>query len=560
MSARFPGQEMTTESHPTQPPRAVRCGIYEVDLHSGELRRSGLKVHLQDRPFSVLARLLSNPGELVTREELQAQIWGEHSRVDAELGLNTAIKKLRAAFNDSADNPRFIETLPKRGYRFIAPISEIKQIPVTEPTGNTQPTEAPREQIPGPWALSEESVGTDSLADRDLAVLQDAATPRTPWHKWLVVGGVLAFLGVIAGASILTGRTNRSIDRSALAGRMGVSVYRQPRGADGSSLGIGGYNLRSPGDLAFAFDYGHTGKSDHLVFYRPGTGIIWILRNIHGRFSPVFAGHGIGGYALDSGADRAFAFDYEHTGKQDHLVLYRLGTEAICILKNEGEGVFTPVYQHSGSDSDSSPQNPDAPSQSLAFDYDHSGKWDHLVRYRPGGRSLEILTNIDGKFSPVSTVSLGIPAGVAKPAANQLFAFDYDHSGKPDHLLLYWPGEGSAVILKNTGGTFVAVYESHRIRSAEIDSPEDRALPFDYQHTGSLDHLLLYRPGTGLFQVWKNTAGTLSPAYSGIGIGGYNLMSPNDRVLAFDYDHAGKSDYLTLYRPGTGLVQIVRLP
>jgi DNA-binding winged helix-turn-helix (wHTH) protein len=554
---------MTAKSHPTQPSRAVRCGIYEVDLHGGELRRSGLKVRLQDQPFSVLARLLSTPGELVTREELQAQLWGEHSRVDAELGLNTAIKKLRAAFRDSADNPRFIETLPKRGYRFIAPVIEIEQTPMAEPTGNTQPTESPRGQIPGPRALGEGFVVTDPLADRTLTQLQQqAAKCRPPWHKGLVVGGVLAFLGVIAGAGILAGRTNPASERSALAGRLGMSVYRQPRGPDGSAMGIGGYNLRSPGDLAFAFDYGHTGKSDHLVFYRPGTGIIWILRNVDGRFSPVFVGHGIGGYALKSGADRAFAFDYDHSGKQDHLVLYRLGTETICILKNEGEGVFTPVYQYSGSHSGSSPQNPDAPSQSLAFDYDHSGKLDYLVRYRPGGRSLEILSNIDGTFSPVSTVSVSGAgmAGAAMPAADQLFAFDYDHSGKLDHLLLYWPGEGKAVILKNTGGVFIAVYESHSIRSAEIDSAQDRALPFDYQHTGSLDHLLLYRPGTGLFRVWKNTAGTLSAAYSGIGIGGYNLMSPSDRVLAFDYDHTGKPDYLTLYRPGTGLVQIVRLP
>jgi len=405
-------------------------------------------------------------------------------------------------------------------------------------------------------------MGTDSLAERDLVVLQQAPESRTPWRKWLVVGGALAFLGV-AGAGILTGKTSPVSGRSTLAGRMGVSVYRQPRGLDGSAMGIGGYNLRSPGDLAFAFDYGHTGKSDHLVFYRPGTGIIWILRNVDGRFSAVFAGRGIGGYELNSKADRIFAFDYDHSGKQDYLVLYRLGTETICILKNEGEGVSTPIYQRSGRDSDSLPQNADAPSQTLAFDYGHTGKWDHLVRYRPGGRSLEILTNIGGKFSPVNIVSLsdtGLPAEPALPAADQLFAFDYDHSGKPDHLVLYRPGAGSAVILKNTGGTFVPVYASHGIRSAEIDSATDRALPFDYQHTGSLDHLLLYRPGTGLFRVWKNTAGTLSPAYSGTGIGGYNLMSPNDRVLPFDYDHAGKPDYLTLYRPGTGLVQIVRLP
>jgi DNA-binding winged helix-turn-helix (wHTH) protein len=552
---------MIRESGPIQPPRAIRCGIYEIDFHARELRKNGRKVHLQGQPFSVLARLLDHPGELVTREELQAQLWGQ-SRVDSELGLNTAIKKLRAAFNDSADNPLFIETLPKRGYRFIAPVSEIEQPLPAKPTESSKPIEIPCEDTPATRALEQPPPVTDLLACREPIVLH-TASPRTSWRKWRLPGIALALLVVIAGAGILAGRTNLARDRSTLSGRKGVSVFRQLRGPDGSATGIGGYDLRSPRDQAFAFDYDHSGKLDHLVLYRPGAGIIWILRNVDGRFSSVFAGHGVGAYAIKFGADRAFAFDYDHSGKRDHLVLYRLGTDTLWILKNEGEGVFTSVYRHFGDDSVSPAQNPDARDQIFAFDYTHTGKWDYLVRYRPSARTFEISTNIDGKLSTVSTVSLQSvirDATDLQPAADQVFAFDYEHSGKPDHLVLYRANEASVVILKNTGGTFAPAYEIQGIRSGHLNSPDDRALPFDYQHTGNLDHLLLYRPGTGLFSIWQNTAGTLMRAYTGLGIGGYNLKSPNDRVLAFDYDHSGKPDHLVLYRPGTGLVQIVAFP
>ena len=106
------------ESPHSWSPRFVQCGVYEINLEAGELRKNGLKIRLQEQPFNVLAKLLARPGQLVTREELQEQLWGAHSLVDPELGLNTAIKKLRAAFGDQADNPRFIETIPRRGYRF----------------------------------------------------------------------------------------------------------------------------------------------------------------------------------------------------------------------------------------------------------------------------------------------------------------------------------------------------------------------------------------------------------------------------------------------------------
>ncbi|MFZ0880711.1 MAG: winged helix-turn-helix domain-containing protein [Candidatus Acidiferrales bacterium] len=100
--------------------RAARFGAFEVDLRSGELRKHGIRLKLQDQPFQVLAHLLEHPGEVVTREELRQKLWPADTFVDFDTGLNSAIKKLRDALGDSAEEPRYIETLPRRGYRFIA--------------------------------------------------------------------------------------------------------------------------------------------------------------------------------------------------------------------------------------------------------------------------------------------------------------------------------------------------------------------------------------------------------------------------------------------------------
>src|SRR5271163_825959 len=103
--------------------RIVRFGAFEADLRAGELRKSGIRLKLQEQPFQILSLLLEQPGEVVAREEFQKKLWPADTFVDFEHGLNTAITKLRQALADEADNPRFIETLPRRGYRFIAPVT-----------------------------------------------------------------------------------------------------------------------------------------------------------------------------------------------------------------------------------------------------------------------------------------------------------------------------------------------------------------------------------------------------------------------------------------------------
>src|SRR6202047_283692 len=100
----------------------IQFGVFEVDQRAGELRRNGARVKLQEQPFQILALLLERPGEVVTREELQSRLWPADTFVDFDHSLNAAVRRLRDALGDSAENPRFVETVARRGYRFLAPV------------------------------------------------------------------------------------------------------------------------------------------------------------------------------------------------------------------------------------------------------------------------------------------------------------------------------------------------------------------------------------------------------------------------------------------------------
>jgi TolB-like protein/DNA-binding winged helix-turn-helix (wHTH) protein len=106
--------------------RVLRFGVFEADLHTRELRKQGMQIKLQEQPFQILAFLLEHPGEVVTREQLRRRLWPTDTFVDVDNSVNAAINRLREALGDSAESPRFVETLPRRGYRFVAPVAEIK--------------------------------------------------------------------------------------------------------------------------------------------------------------------------------------------------------------------------------------------------------------------------------------------------------------------------------------------------------------------------------------------------------------------------------------------------
>lgn len=126
------------------PARRVRFGAFEVDLQSGELRKHGLKIKLQDQPFQILALLLERPGRLVTRDEIRQKLWAADTFVDFDVGSNTAMKRLRDALNDSADSPRYIETLPRKGYRWIA---SVESVPAVDPALQLEHPVEPPAQI-----------------------------------------------------------------------------------------------------------------------------------------------------------------------------------------------------------------------------------------------------------------------------------------------------------------------------------------------------------------------------------------------------------------------------
>ena len=127
-------------------------GLFEADLQSGELWKAGKRIKLQSQPFKVLAALLERPGEVVSREDLQLRLWGKDTIVDFEHSLGTAINKIREALSDSAENPRFIETLARRGYRFIAPVSHPVSYPATSLAATPESAQPPPAALPTPPA------------------------------------------------------------------------------------------------------------------------------------------------------------------------------------------------------------------------------------------------------------------------------------------------------------------------------------------------------------------------------------------------------------------------
>jgi Tol biopolymer transport system component/DNA-binding winged helix-turn-helix (wHTH) protein len=149
-------------------------GLYEIDLQTGELWKAGFRIKLQGQPFKVLTTLLEKPGQVVTREELQTRLWGKDTVVDFDHSLGTAINKIREALGDSAENPRFIETLARRGYRFIAPVGVIE--PAAEPSAETATTA----RFTTPLVVPQAGVGTIGAPPVEATSAIIAATPTHP--------------------------------------------------------------------------------------------------------------------------------------------------------------------------------------------------------------------------------------------------------------------------------------------------------------------------------------------------------------------------------------------
>jgi eukaryotic-like serine/threonine-protein kinase len=168
--------------------RIYRFGQFEADVERGKLTSRGVTVRIPEQSFSALALLLERPGEIVTREEFRRQIWPDGTFVEFEGSLNAILKRLRAALDDDADNPRFIETLPRRGYKFIAPVMEI-------PAGNGTAFAA---------AHVASEIG-DSTGAHDAQVVPHFGSKQIAWRRWLAVAAIAA-MSLVVGYLALRGR------------------------------------------------------------------------------------------------------------------------------------------------------------------------------------------------------------------------------------------------------------------------------------------------------------------------------------------------------------------
>lgn len=187
-----------TAAHPL-----IRFGVFELDLRASELRKKGIKVKLQDQPCQILAVLLEHPGEIVSREELRNRLWQRDTFVDFDHSLNTAIMRLREVLGDSSENPIFIETVSRRGYRFIAPVEEVLAL-----TGTAEKALVPQQE-PG-FALSDEfaAAGFPRIAEPGIPAR------RAPHYLYLrisarALGGIALVIAVVALASLLVFRNLR---------------------------------------------------------------------------------------------------------------------------------------------------------------------------------------------------------------------------------------------------------------------------------------------------------------------------------------------------------------
>jgi DNA-binding winged helix-turn-helix (wHTH) protein len=196
---------MTEDSTGPQPAPRYRFGIFEVDAATGELRRQGLRVKLNAQPFQVLLMLLDRPGQLLTREEISRELWPDGTFVDYEHGVNSAINRIREALGDTAASPRFLETLARRGYRFIAPVERVDL-----EKGGLGKGSMPSESQPSPVSESQaspsanEQLSTDAPSSRSR--IQILSTPEElPKVSYRVAQSLfvlfqLMYLGFYVGA------------------------------------------------------------------------------------------------------------------------------------------------------------------------------------------------------------------------------------------------------------------------------------------------------------------------------------------------------------------------
>ena len=301
-----------------------------------------------------------------------------------------------------------------------------------------------------------------------------------------------------------------------------------------SATGLPGFDFTSSADMVVAYDYKGSGSANHLLAYRPGAGkfAIFTKQKDADTFNAVNSADsgGIGKYPLDNAADRLMPFDYTGSGKDDHLLAYRPGTGRAWVLAPQTDGSFKAVVQSSNG-LGGFPLNNTADIVT-GFDYNGSGSNTHLLAYRPGDGTVNgtvyiLVPDGQGGFTAVvHNDASGIGDYDLKVPEDRLVPFDYTGLGMNDHILAYRPGINSwhadqtVWILERDSpdtSTYHPVVQSlHGLGGYDFASPPplvDMVTAYDFTSGGSLAYLVAYRPGAGKVSVMGQRGGTVAPVY-----------------------------------------------
>ncbi|HXP86536.1 MAG TPA: winged helix-turn-helix domain-containing protein [Bryobacteraceae bacterium] len=261
---------MSGNGHP------IRFGVFEVDPHTGELRKQGLRIKLRDQPFQILQLLLARPGEVLSRDELQKQLWPADTFVDFDRGLNKAVNHLRDALGDSAESPRFIETLPKRGYRFIAPVDAGH--PNGHPLEPTLETQRPLAEQPEGWAQAQPLGAVGATPGLKLKL-----SAGLPW----MIAGLASVVAVISVA--LLWRATRPADRPMTR----FSIDLGPEAIRGRAESGEFFNPAiSPDGTRLVFPAKVADGREQLAMRRLDQSTVTILAGTEGAVDPFFSPDG----------------------------------------------------------------------------------------------------------------------------------------------------------------------------------------------------------------------------------------------------------------------------
>lgn len=382
------------------PPRLVRFGAFEAELRTGELRKHGLKLKFSGQPFQVLAILLERPGDVVTREELQRRIWPD-TFVDVERSLNTAVNKIREILGDSAETPRFVETLPRRGYRFIGEV----ETPVATPVpGVAVELAQPARHRQLKWKIGGGVLSTAAIALAALLVYRGTQPQRTPDQGILTAIPFTALPGVAASPAFSPDGSRIAFAWNAGLGAGGLNSF------DLYVKGIGGETLlRLTQHPSAPLSPAWSPEGTRIAFYREA-----------GADSGIYMVSALGGpeRKLRSTADlihSSISWSPDGTwiayvdAQQDHRRIYLLSTDTLeakrVPVNSMCSGEDFPAFSHNG--------------ESLAY-WCFRGNFD---------AALSFLSLKDGNPKTITPFQ-HIPRGVAWSADDKRLIFSHFKAGK----------------------------------------------------------------------------------------------------------------------------------